>query len=109
MKKFWTIALFTAALSFATAAFALDLSEARSRGLIGEKLDGFVEVIKQSAEAQALADQVNTRRLTEYQRISKDNGQPVSVVSKVAAENIINNLPAGSYYRLPNGEWARKK
>jgi uncharacterized protein YdbL (DUF1318 family) len=109
MKKFWIITLFLTALSFSTAAFALDLSEARTRGLVGEKLDGFIASVKQPTdEVNAVVSDINSRRRAEYEKISKNNGQPVSIVGKVAAENIINKLPAGSYFQSPNGDWVKK-
>jgi hypothetical protein len=108
MKKLLILTLFTVGIAFSGAAFALDLSQARAQGLVGEKLDGYVGVVKPSADAQAVASDVNSRRRAEYENISKQNSQPVSVVGKVAAETIINNLPSGSYYQGTDGSWKKK-
>lgn len=109
MKKiiFTTLA---AALLFivASPAFALDLNEARSKGLLGEKLDGYVGVVVASREAQELANDINARRRDEYNRISQQNSQPATVVAKLAAEQIINKLPAGALYQGANGAWVKK-
>ena len=75
-------------------ALALDLNEARSKGFLAEQADGFVKVIKPSAEVNALAAQVNSGRKAEYERISKENGQSVSVVGTLAAEQIAKKLGA---------------
>jgi uncharacterized protein YdbL (DUF1318 family) len=75
-------------VNFASSAFAMDLQQARSEGLLKEKADGYVAVVKSSAEVEALANDVNAKRKAEYQRISKENGQPVDVVAKLAAEQI---------------------
>jgi uncharacterized protein YdbL (DUF1318 family) len=76
-------------LSFvASSAFALELQEARSQGLLREKPDGYVAVVKSSPEVEALAKEVNAKRLAEYQKISKENGQPVDIVAKLAAQQI---------------------
>lgn len=89
-------------------AFALDLQQARSTGVVGETLDGYIAVVKPSAEANALVAEVNARRRQEYGRISAANNQPIGVVSSLAAQQIINGLPAGSYYKGPDGAWKRR-
>ena len=71
----------------APAAYALDLASARASGAVCEKGDGYI--VAKSAEASSLAASVNAGRKAEYARISKQNGQPVDVVAKVAAQQII--------------------
>lgn len=105
MKKF----ILAAAISFlAFPAYALDLQQARAQGLVGEQADGYAATLKPGAEVQALVAEVNARRRQEYERISKENGQPVDVVAKLAAVQIIQNLPAGSMYQSPGGGWVKK-
>jgi len=89
MKKI----LLSAVLLFVSinAAWALSLQEARSQGLVIERADGYVEAAQLSPEVVALADEVNAKRKAEYERISKENGQPVEVVAKLAAEQIKKN------------------
>ncbi len=100
--------IFVCAMLFSIQAFAMDLAQARAQGLVGEKLDGYVAAITASPEAQAVANDVNVRRRTEYQKISKENGQPVSVVAKVAAESIIKGLPSGAFYQGADGSWQKR-
>jgi uncharacterized protein len=76
----------------ATPALALDLHGARAAGILGEKPDGYVQVLKSSAEADALASDVNGKRRAEYARISAENGQPADVVAKLAAVEIAKKL-----------------
>lgn len=89
-------------------AYALDLKQARSSGLVGEKLDGYAEALKQTPEVKGLVEDVNAKRKAEYQRISKENGQPADVVGKLAAQEIISKLPAGSSYQSTDGSWKKK-
>ncbi|MDP9127596.1 MAG: YdbL family protein [Pseudomonadota bacterium] len=104
--KFRSLALVTLFLSLmAFPALALDLHEARHTGLVGEKTDGYVAAIKPTADVQALVQSVNDKRLQEYTRISKQNGQPVDVVAKLAAQQIINNLGQGDSYQGTDGSW----
>ncbi|HAX92230.1 MAG TPA: DUF1318 domain-containing protein [Rhodospirillaceae bacterium] len=89
-------------------AFALDLHQARGTGLVGEKADGYAEALKKSPEVTALVAEVNAKRKIEYARISKENGQPVDVVAKLAAQQIITNLKPGSSYQMPDGSWKKR-
>ncbi len=108
MKIFARILLALSILSLSSPAFALDLNQARTQGIIGEQRDGYVKVLKPSADAQALANEVNARRKEEYARISRENGQAVNVVSTLAAQQIIQKLSAGSMYQDANGAWVKK-
>lgn len=108
MKKTLLPAAALAALLFATPAAALELHDARTGGMIGEKADGYVTALKPAADVNALVDSVNSRRRAEYEKISKQNGQPVNVVGQVAAEQIINGLPAGASYQAPDGSWKKR-
>jgi hypothetical protein len=89
-------------------AFALDLHEARSAGLVGEAPTGYVEPILSRADVLALVAEINSKRKQEYIRISQENGQSVDIVAKLAAEQIINRLNAGEYYKDANGNWKKR-
>ena len=92
----------------AAPALALDLHSARSQGLVGEKADGYVAAITPSAEVNELVNEVNAKRRAEYTRISKQNGQSVDVVSKLAAPQIQQGLEAGSMVQDANGGWKKR-
>ncbi len=91
MKK---LALITAIFFGLTgAAHALDLQTARSQGAVAEQATGYLKAVKPGAEVNALVDQVNAGRKAEYQRISKENGQPADIVAKLAAEQLMKKYP----------------
>src|SRR5687768_1653048 len=77
-------------------ALAIDLDSARASGKVGEKLDGYAVALDNSPDVTSLVADVNNRRRQEYAKISQENGQPASVVGKLAAAQIINRLPAGA-------------
>ena len=108
MKRILFMSLLTLGLIATTAAFAMDLSTARRTGMVGERIDGYIGVVKAENGVAELAADVNVRRKAEYERISKQNGQPVAVVAKLAAEQVIKGLPAGSLYQSANGAWQKK-
>ncbi len=107
--KFRTLtALAVAGILFSAQAFAMDLHAARKAGLIGEKLDGYVAVLKHSPEVDALAENVNAKRQAEYAKISAANAQSLEVVGKLAAAQIIEKLDKGDKYQSPEGGWTTK-
>ena len=91
-----------------TPALALDLHQARSTSLVGEKSDGYVAALNPTPEVQALVADVNAKRQQEYARISQQKGQPVDVVAKLAAQQIITQLAPGSSYQGTDGSWKKR-
>lgn len=82
-------------LLVALPACALDLHSARASGAVAETPDGYVKAVQSSPEVSALVDEVNAKRRAEYERISKQNGQSVEVVGKLAAPQIAKGMAAG--------------
>jgi uncharacterized protein YdbL (DUF1318 family) len=105
MKKYLLSTLVVIALLTAMPAFAMDLHEARHTGMVGEQSDGYVAALKQTPEVQALVQEVNQKRRQEYTRISSENKQPVDIVAKLAAQQIITTLESGEYYQDNAGNW----
>ena len=93
------------ALLMAFPAFALDLHEARHAGIVGETAEGYIAALKDSTDADALVIEINEKRRQEYTLISQENNQPVEVVAKLAAQQIINKLEPGEYYQDAKGDW----
>lgn len=108
MKLRFLTMLVAFGLLAAAPALAMDLQQARSTGIVGETLSGYIAAVKPSAEANALVAEVNAKRKQEYARISAANSQPVDVVAKLASEQIIAGLPAGSYYQTASGAWKQR-
>ena len=88
--------------------YALSLDEAKSRGLVGEKLNGYVGAVNPvDPEAQALAKDINEKRRQAYQDIARRNGTAITVVETLAGEKAIKNTQHGHYVEGPAG-WAKK-
>ncbi|MDX2095708.1 MAG: YdbL family protein [Alphaproteobacteria bacterium] len=83
-------------LLIAAPAFALDLHTARSSGRVGETAEGYVRALQPSPEVNALVAEVNAKRRAEYERISRQNGQTVEVVGRLAAPQIAKGIAAGN-------------
>jgi uncharacterized protein YdbL (DUF1318 family) len=101
--------LIAAVLAVALPAAALDLDTAKARGLLGERPDGYVEVVDAgaSAEVQALAQDVNAKRRVAYEQVARQNGAPVADVAKIAGKKLIDGAAPGTYVKI-DGKWVRK-
>ena len=92
----------------AAPALALDLSEARSRGLIGETPQGYVAPIgKPTGDVSALVNKVNAGRRAEYQSIAGRTGTSLKQVETVIGQRIYTQVPAGTFLQI-NGRWQKK-
>ena len=97
---FWSAAL--------GSVYGLSLEEAKARGLVGEKANGYLGVVTAgSQEAQTLAADVNDKRRQVYQDIAARNRTPLQSVEALAGEKAIQNTKAGHFVEGPGG-WTRK-
>ncbi len=97
------------ALSFtmAMSAFALDLDEAKSRGLVGETNMGYIAAVKPSAEVDALVISINSQRKVYYQDIATKNGISLQAVEARAGLKAIEKTAPGGYINTGDG-WLQK-
>ena len=97
---FWSTAL--------GAAFGLSLEEAKTKGLVGEKPNGYLGVVNPgSREAQSLADEVNEKRRKAYQDIAARNKTQLEAVEALAGEKAIQNTKSGHFVE-GSGGWTKK-
>ena len=80
-RRFWLLALLSVVFVAwgATPAWASPLDEAKGRGALGERYDGYLGVVSASASAadQALAQDINAKRKAHYAGIGAKNGASV--------------------------------
>ncbi|MBN8543750.1 MAG: YdbL family protein [Alphaproteobacteria bacterium] len=89
-------------------AFAMSLDEAKAQGLVGERVDGYLGPVVESAEVIALVKDINNQRRAEYARIAAGNGQPLDVIQKLAAQKAYEKTPSGFYVQNTSGAWVKK-
>src|SRR4051812_11222840 len=72
-------------------ALAIDLDQARSTGVVGERPDGLVGTVVSpvKADIKMLVDSVNRERLAAYRELAAKDGTPLDAVQKVAGEKQI--------------------
>ncbi len=91
------------------AARALDLSQAKSNGWVGERRDGYLGVIDGApAEARALIDGINQERRAAYNSVASSNGVPLNQVEALAGQKLIERAAPGDFIMDAAGRWIRK-
>ncbi|WP_064608484.1 YdbL family protein [Photobacterium sp. J15] len=107
MKKFLVL-LF--AFFISAQAFALDLQQAKSQGLVGETNTGYVAAVTSnpSPEVRKLVTGVNALRKDRYKKIAVSHGLTTTEVGKLAYKKAIEKTESGHYYQNAAGKWVRK-
>lgn len=107
MKKIITIT-FLLFFGLSTHSWAVDLSEAKSLGLVGETPTGYLEAVTSpSGEIKALINDINAKRKQHYQQIANKNGTPLQVVEKLAGQTAIKKTDTGNYIKV-GGQWTKR-
>lgn len=101
------LATLVLALLFALPALALDLGEAKSKGLVGETANGYLGAVKSSSDVDALVKGINDKRKAHYEKIAKKNGISLEAVEVRAGQKAIGKTPAGQYINSGSG-WEKK-
>ncbi len=98
------------ALSFlmSLSAFALDLNQAKSQGLIGEQINGYIGQVKESTEAKALAEEINKKRKKAYIDLAKKNNLKLQDVEILAGKKLIKKAASGEFVQSETGNWVKK-
>ncbi len=95
-------------LFMSLSAFALDLSQAKSQGLIGEQPNGYLGLIKASNEAKTLINDINKKRKVAYENVASKNNLSIKDVEQLAGQKLINKAGPGEFVQSPTGTWVKK-
>ena len=93
----------------ATVCFAADLDQAKRDGLVGERADGYLGLVVETAPSDivAMVAEVNAKRKAEYQRIAGANKLTMEQVQALAGKKTIELTRKGDWIFV-NGGWQRK-
>lgn len=107
-----TALLAVGAANFTPSAHAADpaIERAIANGVVGERADGFLGLVKGSADAevQRKVNEVNVKRRSLYERLSRETGTTVQQVGIITGEKQIAKAAAGTYYMNSGGKWVKK-
>lgn len=109
MMKRTTLALTMLLLSLAGAVHADGLQDAKRDGLVGERADGYLGLVRDSVPKNVadLVNDINAKRRAEYQRIAASNGLTMEQVQALAGRKAIDRTEPGGWV-MPNGGWQQK-
>lgn len=99
-----------ATLFIAFPVMALELQEAKDKGLVGEMANGYLGSPQSSpsAEVVALMEDINAKRKEKYQEIAAAQSIPLSAVEKLAGGKAFSKTESGHYIKSPDGGWQKK-
>lgn len=106
MKK-TVLLIFTTLFFFCQTGFTLDLQMAKTQGLVGETLTGYLAPVKVTPEVQQLVNTINAKRKAQYQTIAKRNGTSLQAVEQLAGKKAIQKTPPGQFIKADGG-WQKK-
>jgi uncharacterized protein YdbL (DUF1318 family) len=93
----------------AGAAFAADLDQAKGDGLVGERADGYLGLVRSDAapDVVEMVKSVNAKRRAEYQRIASENDLTIEEVQALAGRKAMERTAAG-HWIMRDGGWQQK-
>src|SRR5690606_39867287 len=99
MARFLTAAAaFMCVFVITVAAWALELNEARARGLVGETPRGYISPVQSpTPEVSALVHRINRCRRAGFARVAEQTGTRLQQVEALAAQKMIRQLPPVFY------------
>lgn len=104
-------ALLLAGALFISPALANSLDEAKARGDVGEKRNGYVGIVVSGppAELVRLVNDVNLRRRDAYRNVAQNTpGATLAAVEQMAGAKLIQNAASGTFVEDGSGNWVRK-
>lgn len=87
--------------------YALDLGEAKSKGLVGETASGYLGAVKSSKDVNALISDINGKRKAHYAKIAKKNSISLEAVEARAGQKAMSKTASGNYIDSGSG-WKKK-
>lgn len=86
----------------------MTLHDAQSKGLVGERQDGYIGIVRDAPGVAALVNDINLQRRQLYRDIARKNNIPLNTVERLAADKAINRAPSGEYVQDAAGNWVQK-
>lgn len=108
MGKYLLTGLMLVLMTISLPSMAMELQEAKSKGLVGEKVDGYLGVVKASPDVSRLVAEINDARKKYYKEIAERNKISLEAVEKLAGEKAIDKTLSGQYVQTTSGQWQKK-
>ena len=107
INKTIKFALTGVCIFISTMVFALDLTQAKQQGLVGERSDGYLGAVIERADIKVLITDINQQRKQQYSALAKKNGITLKQVEQLAAKKTFSKTLSG-HYIWQNNAWIKK-
>lgn len=106
---FLILALATGAVAQTGAQKAL-IDTAKTTGVVGEKADGFLGLVKGDAPGDVIAamQAINAGRQAVYRETAAKTGVTPEAAGQATALKLYARMPPGEYWQALGGNWTRK-
>lgn len=82
---------------------------AKTRGEIGERIDGYLGVVGDPSPAvRAAMDEINIGRKAVYTRLAREQNVRIEVVARLTGEKQVEKAAKGEYVMGDDGRWTQK-
>lgn len=83
------------------------VDDAKSKGLVGETIDGYLELVEAnvSADIQAAVNEINIRRKSVYTQLAREKNTSPDNVAGVSGEKLTAKAAPGEKVKLSDGRW----
>jgi hypothetical protein len=87
-----------------------DLAATKASGLVGERPDGLLGLVKGQApdDVRALVARVNEERRKQYEQVARSTGRSLQEVQAVAGQRLVQATPPGQFVMETAGQWVRR-
>jgi uncharacterized protein YdbL (DUF1318 family) len=93
----------------ASAAAKATVDAAKARGEVGEKITGYLEVVRDaSPEVRRAVNEINIARKALYTRLARQQGVDPDVVAQLAGEKQLATAARGEYVMGADGRWTQR-
>lgn len=101
--------LFAAVLCISSA-HALSLQDAKSKGLVGERTDGYVGYVAKppTEEIKSMVKMVNNMRREKFRETAKNNDISIENVGILFYQRAVEETKSNQYYQDSKGDWTKK-
>lgn len=107
LTRFLTATFLLLALS---SAWAIDINDAKTQGLVGEANTGYLAAVREpvSDEVKALISSVNAKRKAHFEKTARNTNTTMAQVGNRFYELAVQKTTVGRYYQDASGRWIKK-
>lgn len=87
------------------------IEDAKSAGVIGERIDGYLGIVNDGAvdaSLQRRVNEINARRRAAYDQLAEDTGTTTAQVARITGEKQIERTQPGHWYLNEQGVWVQR-